>query len=257
MKKTVVLLSALMLSSCAIHAGDHSFWEARKEWIETQNTYPIDFFSQEPMLLKTDYVYENSRKSHEVLTTYVGYSMISSKTYKKDYFVADKIQAVMDGGMVSEASPVLFRKGESIPLLGQVTLDGVDYVLAPDKSGDYVLLVRRDGTVYSKIGEIRYNRLLLLDSEYLPSPEDFHFSPVVDSKIQQTKPVNGYDLRYDGIKNGKIMMTYMVYNPIYNSSGQFETFAFPHKAGLYRINELEIKVLSADENKIDFMILKD
>ena len=52
-------------------------------------------------------------------------------------------------------------------------------------------------------------------------------------------------------------MTYMVYNPVNNSSGQFETFAFPQKAGLYRINNLEIKILSADNDKIDFMVVKD
>ena len=257
MKKTVVLFSALLLASCAIHAGDHSFWNERNEWIESHNTYPVEFFSQEPMLLKTDYVYENSRKSKEVLTTYTGYSMISSKTYQKNYYIADKVKAVMEGGLVGIGSPILFTKGESVPLLGQVVVDNTDFVLAPDKSGEYVVLVRRDGSVYPKIGEIRNNRLLLLDEHLMPKPDDFHFSPVVEGKTQQTKPVNGYDLRYEGIKNGKITMTYMVYNPVNNSSGQFETFAFPQKAGLYRINNLEIKILSADNDKIDFMVVKD
>lgn len=257
MKKTVVLFSALLLASCAIHAGDHSFWEERKEWVETRNTFPIEFFSQDPMLLKTDYVYENSRKSKEVLTTYTGYSMISNKTFQKNYFIVDKIKAVMAGGLSGTHSPVLFAKGESVPLLGQVTIDTIDYVLVPDKSGDYVVLVRRDGSIYPKVGEIRYNRLLLLDEEYVLTPDNFHFSPVVEGKIEQTKPANGYDLRYDGIKNGEIVMTYMVYNPVNNSSGNFETFAFPHKAGLYRVNNLEIKILNANEEKIDFMILRD
>ena len=236
MKKTVVLFSALLLASCAIHAGDHSFWNERNEWIESHNTYPVEFFSQEPMLLKTDYVYENSRKN---------------------YYIADKVKAVMEGGLVGIGSPILFAKGESVPLLGQVVVDNTDFVLAPDKSGEYVVLVRRDGSVYPKIGEIRNNRLLLLDEHLMPKTDDFHFSPVVEGKTQQTKPVNGYDLRYEGIKNGKITMTYMVYNPVNNSSGQFETFAFPQKAGLYRINNLEIKILSADNDKIDFMVVKD
>ncbi len=254
MKKAAVLWSALFLSSC-VYAGDVSVWEERSQWVESWNSYPIEFFAQEPLLLKTEYVTESSKRVNELQTAYTGYSMISTKTFRKDFMISDKVYAAMDGGMVGISTPIMFKTDEESPIIGQVRIDDEDYVLVPMDIESFVLLVRRDGTVYERPGQIRNKRLVLLDEEYIPSPSNFHFRPVTVTTTNQTEPEMGYDLRYDGINNGKMFFTYLSYDPTGGATGQFEVLTFPLKSGNYRVNNIVFKVISASKERIDYMIL--
>lgn len=259
MKKVFVLLSAALLSSCAIHAGENSWGEWRREWVETRESFPIRYFSSEPTLLKTEYISEISRLSGVIYTAYVGGSVVSDRMFNKDYYVTDCVKAVMDGGFGTDSIFVEFKKGDVVPILGQATITGgIDVVLIQDKNDpDSVLLIKRDGSIYEHSGVLKYKKLVLVPDEVTPRPFDFHFSPVVQSHVEQTKPVKGFDLRYDGIQKGEMIFTYMVYTPQGEATGEFETFAFPKKAGLYRINDIELKILSVSREKIEFMILND
>ena len=255
MKKLAALMSILMVSACNIHAGDVSVWDARKEWVEEWNSYPIVFFNQEPLLLKTEYITEKSHKVNVMLTAYTGYSMVDTKVFRKDYFIADKVHAAMDGGLVGASAPVMFKTDEESPIIGQVTVDNEDYVLVPTDLDGFVILVARDGSLYPSLGQIRYNRLTLLDDSYLPSPDNFHFRPVTATSVEESKPVKGFDLRYDGIKSGKMFFTYLDFSQADGKSGEFEVITFPRKPGNYRINNIVIRVLNASPEKIDYMIL--
>ena len=82
MKKFALVFGALWLSSC-VYAGNVSVWDERNQFVERFNSYPIEFFAQEPLLLKTEYVTEHNKRTNELLTAYTGYSMLSTKTYRK------------------------------------------------------------------------------------------------------------------------------------------------------------------------------
>lgn len=254
MKKLAVLLGAWVATAC-VYAGEVSVLDGRKEWVESFNAYPIEFFNQEPLLLKTEYITEKNHKVNQVLTTYTGYSMVSTKMFRQDFYIADKVKAAMDGGLVGVSAPMMFKANEESPIIGQVRVDNEDYVLVPTELDGFVMLVARDGSVYSRLGQIRYNKLVLLDDTVLMSPENFHFSPVTATSVESTKPVQGYDLRYDGIKNGKMVFNFMDYMQSDGSSGQFEVITFAPKRGNYRIGDFVIRVLNATPEKIDYMML--
>ena len=254
MKKIAVVLGALWLSSC-VYAGSVSVWDERNQFVERFNSYPIEFFAQEPLLLKTDYITENSRRENELLTAYTGYSMLSTKTFRKDYMISDKVYAAMDGGMVGVGAPFMFKANEERSIIGQSRIDNEDFVLVPTDLESFVLLVRRDGSVYEFPGQIRHKRLVLLDDPVLPTPSNFHFKPVTVTQVESSKPEMGFDLRYDGINNGKMIFNYMTYDPNGGATGAFEVLTFPLKAGTYRINTIVLKVVSASREKIDYMIL--
>ena len=254
MKKFALVFGALWLSSC-VYAGNVSVWDERNQFVERFNSYPIEFFAQEPLLLKTEYVTEHSKRTNELLTAYTGYSMLSTKTYRKDFMISDKVYAAMDGGMVGVGAPIMFRNDEESPIIGQSRIDGEDYVLVPTDIESFVLLVRRDGTVYEYPGQIRNKRLVLLDDAMLPSPSNFHFRPVTVTTTNTTQPEMGFDLRYDGIKAGQLVFTYMTFDKSGGATGEFEVLTFPLKAGNYRINDIVLKVISASKEKIDYMIL--
>ena len=99
MKKLAVLLGAWAATAC-VYAGEVSVLDGRKEWVESFNAYPIEFFNQEPLLLKTEYITEKNHTVNQVLTTYTGYSMVSTKMFRQDFYIADKVKAAMDGGLV-------------------------------------------------------------------------------------------------------------------------------------------------------------
>ena len=65
----------------------------------------------------------------------------------------------------------------------------------------------------------------------------------------------GFDLQYEGIKNGQMVMTYFVFNPQDSSNGTFETLAFPAKVGVYRINDIKLKVVNVSPAKIDYIVM--
>lgn len=256
MKKIFVLVCAAFLSSCAIHAGEHRFWKERDNWFFEKGSYAIDFFSQEPKLLKTEYITEDSRKKGLVSSAYAGRSMLAQKTYEKRYMIKDEVQAVKKGTLSREGLSLNFQKGEKVSLIGQVQIDGEDFVLIPaDSEGEYVLLLRRDGSVYGRSGVIRNNRLILLIDEVYPSPEDFRFQPTETAFVEETKPVAGFDLQFEGIKNGKMIMTYFVFNPNDEANGTFETISFPAKKGIYRINDIKLKVVNVSPAKIDYIVM--
>ncbi len=256
MKKTAVLLSILTMTAC-VYAGDVSVWDARREWVESFNAYPVEFFNQEPLLLKTEYITEKNHKVNEVLTAYTGYSMFSTKMFRKDYYISDKVKAAMNGGLVGSSAPMMFKTNEEIPIVGQVRVDNEDYVLVPTDLDGFVMLVARDGSVYDRLGQIRGKQLVLLADQILMSPDNFHFSPVTATTVNETEPVQGYDLRYDGIKNGKMVFNFMDYVGSDGKSGQFDVITFPKKRGNYRIGDFVIKVLNATPEKIDYMLLNE
>ncbi len=255
MNKAALLLGVLLLSSCRIYAGEVSVWDERKQWVESLNSYPIEFFAQQPLLLKTEYITEQSRKVNQLLTAYTGYSMISTKVFRKDYYISDKVTAAMDGGLAGVSVPLMFKQGEELPIIGQTRIGDEDLVLVPTDLESFVILVRRDGTLYDTIGQIRNRQLVLLADYYLPTPDNFHFAPVTTTSTEQTEPETGFDLRYDGIKAGRMMFTYMDYSRSDGKSGSFEILDFPLKAGNYRINDIVIRVITANKEKIDYMIL--
>lgn len=254
MKKLAVLFGAWMATAC-VYAGEVSVLDERRQWVESFYTYPIEFFNQKPLLLKTEYITENKQKKDTVLTVYTGYSMVNTKVMRKDYYISDKVRAAMNGGLVGSSAPMMFKTNEEIPIVGQVSVDRQDFVLVPTELDGFVMLVARDGSVYGHLGQIRDGRLALLDDNILTSPDNFHFSPVTATSVDASEPVNGFDLRYDGIKNGQMVFNYMAYNPSDGKSGEFQVVTFPKKRGNYRIDDVVIRVLNATPERIDYMIL--
>lgn len=254
MKKFAALLGVCLMSAC-VYAGEVSVLDGRKQWVEEWNSYPIEFFNQEPLLLKTEYITEKSHKINESLTAYAGYSMVDTKIFRKDFFISDKVRAAMKGGLVGASAPVMFKENEESPIIGQVTIDNEDYVLVPTDLDSFMILVARDGSLYRSMGQIRYNRLVLLAERCLTSPDNFHFSPVTATSVEQSKPVKGFDLRYDGLKDNNMVFTYLDYSQADGKSGEFEVITFPNKPGNYRINKTVLRITEATPEKIDYVIL--
>ena len=164
----------------------------------------------------------------------------------------------MDGALNGASIPVVFKKNDLKQVVGQVVIDDESFLLVPtykDKS-DFMVLVRRDGSLSRRLGQIRYKRLVLLDADYIPYPADLRLEPVTTSRTEQTEPVKGFDIKYEGIKADRMAFTYLDYANSQGDSGRFENLSYPNKPGIINIRGVGIKVLDAGKQKLDYIILK-
>lgn len=256
MKKLAVLFSVLALCGCPNMVGKNigSFRNAPFEYF---STYSISFYDDEDdKLVNSEYITEDSFKNNVILTAYTGYTVVDTKTYRKDTFRNEILTPNKSGVLNTGSVPVGFKKGQRIKALGQVTIDGVDYVLVETEMKGYVALVKQDGSFYNRVGQIRNGRLALIDADFIPYPADLRLIQVTSSKTTQTEPVKGFDIKYEGVKLDRMQFTILDYSTAQGGKGRFENISFPNKPGIININGIGIKVLDADKQRIDYILLK-
>lgn len=257
MKKIVMLLTAGILSGCSFNASDLNIWPERNQWVESFSTYPVNFTSKEPQLVSSEYVDEKSIKYNEPQSVYLGATVLSNKVYRINKYRENLLRANEDGIMNSASVPDRIFANRTYKVIGTTVVDGVEYRLFPTFSEKYVFMVKPDGQLFDEIGQIRNGRLAVLDATFVPTPDTLRMYPVKTSKTEQTKPVKGFDIKYDGLRDGKMWFTVLDYSQAADNGGSFENVGFPKRDGVViNIVGNKIKVLSADEQKIEYMVLK-
>lgn len=245
MKKLSVLWSVLMLSSCGLMGvgyGDLA-----------HNSYAISFRNNTPQLQRVENIQRQSVNLKEVRTAFVGQTVISDSFFSRNVYATDEFMANGDVVMSSASTPITFKNKETKEIIGYVTIDGINYCLVDSGIKNYAVLVKPDGSLYKHIGKIDGSRLLLLNTTYVISDPDFRFVTIKTTKEEASAPSKGYDLKYGGVKLDRVWFTLMTYAS--DRDGGFEEFNFPNNKGLVRIEDISIRILDADEQKIDYMIL--
>lgn len=254
--KKVSLLFLLMLAGC-VRAGDFNILPQRNDIFTAWNGYKITFSDDNgPVLVKSERIEENNLKLNVAQTVYKGYSVLNSRSYRKDYYAEEFLKPNKNGALNSASLPVTFKANKKYKIIGRVTIDGQDYRLIPSELSDYAVLINQDGGFYNRIGQIDGSYLVLLDSEFFPYPTDLKMAVVKNSRAEQTAAVDGFDVKYDGVKLDRIWFTYLDYSQGNANSGMFKQVSFPNKPGLITINNVGFRVLEADENKVTYMVIK-
>lgn len=258
MKRIIVLLCLVLTSSCGylgFNAGNHKVFEGRNDWVEDFNSYPVYFYDNKERLIKTDYITEISPKAGSVQTAYVGYSIASDKTYRKDLFEENYVKPNKSGVLNSVSVPHVLKANKVDQIIGEANVDGTKFALVPTSMKGFVMLISSDGTIYHKMGQVKRDRLVLLNPDYIPYPADLKYEYVKTTKMNQTRPTKGFDIKYDGTKLGRMFFIYYDYSSSDAIRGEFETLNFPQKEGNIKIYGVGIKILFADEQKVDYIIL--
>lgn len=256
MKILCWFLAASMLSGC-IYAGDNDIFPPRKNFFAAINGYMIDWYSNEPKLVKTEFVEENNFKLNESMSAFRGYTVLNSKLYRKDTYAERFIRPNHNGIMHSVSVPVKFSMDKNYEVLGFVTIDGADYRLIDSGLKGFAVLIDKQGNLYNRMGQIKGDFLVLMDTEYYITPKDLKMVEVVNSNTTQTKPSKGFDLKFDGVRANRIWFTYLDYSNDEGNRGSFENMSFPLNAGVIEINGLGFRVLRADNDRLDYIILKN
>lgn len=260
MRKTAFLCGVFLISGC-LNAGDHGWGSWRKEWLEQLTTEPITFYDNSLRQVKTELLTERNFPENEILTAHVGYSMVDDKTYRKVYYAREIVRPAMDGGFSSNSVPVQFKKSQRLDMIGESFVDGQRYALVPTQENSFVVLIDGEGRPLNKIGQIRNNRLVLLKEDFVLYPDGFYFEPLTLSRSEQTMPIKGFDIKYGGLKGGRVQLIYYNYDAPNNTgddeSGEFITMSFPNKPETVDVNGIGIRIVEATEDFIDYMILPE
>lgn len=255
--KKICLLFLPLLCSC-IYAGDNGFWENRKDLFTYLNGYKIDFYDQtDPQIVKSEFSTEKNYKLNEAMTAYKGYTVVNNKIYRKDYFSQSYVRPTKTVTLHGASASQKYEADKRYELSGSINIDGKTYRMVNTDLKGFVALIDPQGKFYSKMGQIKGDNLVLLDSHFYVSPEGARMVDVNLSKSIQTKPVEGFDLKYDGVRLDRIWFLYLDYNGSDGEAGRFKSISFPNKPGLIKINNMAFRVLKSDEDKVDFMVLED
>lgn len=253
MKKAFILCTLLCLNAC-VYAGEIDVWSGRRAWFDNINSYSIDYKNNAGNLVKSDYVSEKSYKIGELRTAFKGYSVLSDKIILRNYYVKEQVRANMDGTLSSASAPYVFHRNQVVNVVGTVNIDGTSYSLVPTFIKDFVVLAdNSNGEIYPYTGMIKNKRLVLLRQEYVSDQKGFRLLPVYLTRIEQSKPVDGFDVKYDGIRMNRMWFIYYDYDD--NVSGEFKEYSFPAKIGLINLRGVKLRILSVDEQRIDYMIV--
>lgn len=253
MKKILMLMSVALLAGC-LRAENYDILGFRNDIFVMAEGYKISFYDQEPVLIKTELIEENNFKYNEAQTVYKGYSVLNTKVYRRDLYAQDLVRANKNGVLSSPGLPHKLSDKKTYKVIGQVEIDGVEYRLVPDTIEGFAFLIDNQGKFYGKAGQIKDSYLILLENEFFPYPKDLRMINVNTNKAEQTKPTEGYDVKYDGVRLDRIWFTYLDYQS--GDKGTFENISFPNKPGLITINGINMRVLQADNDKITYMLLK-
>ena len=258
MKKIAAVSCLLMLSAC-IRAGGNNFWPERNQFVEDLQTIPITFYDNSMRVVKTELITERNFPENKVLSASVGYSVVDDKTYRKIYYAKEAVRANMNGGLASNSLPVEYKKSQQLDMIGEVMYGGKRYALVPTEDKSFVTLIDAEGHLLERLGQIRNNRLILLDSDFIVSPSNFAFVPVTVAKSEQTSPIKGFDIKYGGLKGGYAVFIYYRYDAPSNDglhdSGEFEVLSYPARPGPIDVRGVGIQIVEAKKNSVDYMIL--
>ena len=252
MKKIVVFASVILVSACSALTG---FWKEKEVWTQNLAAYHINYFNSEPQLIRSENFTERNNKTNQILTAYKGQSVVYSKIYAKEVYATESVRINHDGALNNSAAPINFKKGDTRQVIGTSYVDGADYYLVPSDLQNYVFLVRDNGTFYKKMGQIRNNMLVIMATDYVPYPDDLRFEPVMGSASEQTRPIDGYEIRYEGIKKGRMQFTYMTFGAS-GKAGTFDTIEYQPRTGVISIRGNKVNVVNVNDDKLDYTILE-
>lgn len=255
MKKIAAFLSVLTLTACGIHAGNFNIWPNYANAFEIWQTKSIFYYEQpqdEEVLTASKTLTEDDIRRGEILITETGDVMAFSKTYRTDFFDIETLRVNKDAVLSSSSAPYYVKKDAAYTGFGEVTIDGEKYMLVRQgKHDNDVLLINGDGEIYNRIGRIVKGRLAILDITFVVEPEDVQFVPVVSTRMEKSDYLSGFELRYNGIKDGQLVFTYTTLG----EECFDQEYKYPLNQQKIEIGDLKIEIQEADYNKIQFTIM--
>jgi len=257
MKKNWVILLLLGLIGGCVRAGDFDLLPVRRQVLNVINGYVVEPADSDEKIVANESAREKSFALNKTATAKVGDTVLSDKIYDKKTYRKLLFRPNKKGVINTLSYPLNLDNTLEYEIKGWVTIDGVRYGLIEGNVDDYVFLFDEKGDFYNKAGMIDDGVLRVLDEEIFVYPSDLKMNTIVSMRDETDNIKTGFELKYAGTKLDRIWFDYLDYNQENNNSGVFEKISFPNKSGLIRIGDVGMRILSADEDAVTYIVLTD
>ncbi len=254
MKKFLTVLACILVITSCIRAGDYDLLPFRKSLINSIRGYKISDFSDD-VYKGTENIRENEVVMNKALTARKGETILSDKIFDKSIYEKTIFMPNVTGTLQGAfAMKLNARKTYSVDKW--VKIDGVKYYLLYSNIGNSYFLFDDEGNFYEHEGIDREGTLQIMQEVVMRYPSNLKMTKTIETRDEISNVRNGYEVKYGGAKLDRIWFDYLTYDGS-DSSGNFEKISFPNKPGLITINGKGLRVISADDNKITYMVLKN
>ena len=255
MKRFFTIFSILLISSCTIYAGDYFGEDKKTGELNLYSRLKYETINSEEKLVKVDYVTEKNFQQSKIQSAFLGKEMLLVKKYRTDFFESNYVEADRDARLLNNSLDPKIKKGMRKKLFAHLTYNGEDYRLINAYRNFYYML-KNDGSVYGKMIRIKDDYAELLSDTFTLSSK-IKFLPVIEKRRTSTQPINSMSVTYNGIAQNQIILNYMTYYLGSANSGNFQTIHVPNKPGNIMVGGAAIRILNANNQKIDFIVLQE
>lgn len=257
MKKIFIGLALLAVCSCSSYLkGDYTLGRRNtfNDFFYTYNIryYDMDEFASVNSETETISDYEIGVVRHAV----PGGLVASSKILQKEVYSDEFVRPTMKGALVSYTVPVEFSDEKVYRTIGETEINGRTYRLVePNRFGDVVLLDGR-GNIYPRVGRIYNDRLALLETSFVLEPEELKFENDMERKAGEENLISGFEVRYVGIKDYRMVFDLTMTKPSAGSSiEEHKTFTFPMYDKNISMEGISLEILDVNDGGIEYRLL--
>lgn len=205
--------------------------------------------------------YEQNYKTGEKQKAIVGDPIIKVRDYYVERIAVPAVTPSEDITLKMPGRSMVFHAGWVYPTRGQVTLDGVSYLVVPhsDDAKAEAAIVRPDGTIDT--------RRLLLNPSYgaivqafgqTVTPPHARMVRVTQARSSTRKGNQNYEILYNGVASGVLQFTYREFSPDDLARTAFyQNLSYDSKAESIRFKAFKIRVHSANSEAIEYTVLED
>jgi hypothetical protein len=255
MKKILSIFSILVISSCTIYAGNYLEVDKKTGEIIKSGRLEYKKVNSDEKIVQVNYVTEKNFKQSKIQSTFLGKEMLSIKKFRTDLYKNNFVESNMKAILMTNSTPLIVKKGEKKKIFATLKYNGEEYRLINAENNFYYML-NKDGTIFNRIVRIKNGFAELLNNKYYPS-NNVKFLPIIKERKTRTEAITTMSLTYNGIANGNIILNYMKYDLGSSNTGNFETINIPYKTGNIIINDIKLRILNANNQKIEFIVLKE
>lgn len=255
MKAWKTLSMTLCLGGC-IYAGEFNLLPTANV-LAGLSGYHVDYLvTKDERLLDSEPFHETGFVANKLLTAYKGYSIANMRDYLKNYYIQEAIVAPTNAQMVSGVSPAEIVAGQKYEVIGHSKVKGKILYLVTSENPNDIFLTDENYELQPYLGRIRNDRLIILDNKYIVTPEGFKFEPITKSRVLQSDIVSGFEIKFEGVQNNIMRFTLMEYDAG-GFTGEFKYYDFENIPGIIEIAGVKIKIFSASDARLEYMILVD
>lgn len=220
-------------------------------------TYPISYYqgnrqnTSEPDV-QTSLYHAQEYPTNVPISAYKGQRMVGDETYTVTTSnMGEHYEMSSDGKIQNSTYLIQFSKRQVMTPIGEVLINGRYFlVFEPERDGR-MILADENGQIMHLIGHYYRGELLMSRDLTTIMPKDLSIIKTSDIHQTSSAPQLQYEIYYKGLVDGQMQFSHIDF-----INGRTEkTFVFPTSQQIINIEGKNIKILSATDENIQYILL--